>query len=59
MDPETDKMISEHVLRMHRYRNPGEQDGDPLPFGDASEVSKFTFLSLISCAITKHKSSGF
>jgi len=38
MDPETDKMISEHVLRMHRYRNPGEQDGDPLPFGDASEV---------------------
>lgn len=38
MDPENDKMISEHVLRMHRYRNPGEQDGDPLPFGDTSEV---------------------
>ena len=28
MDPESDKKISEHVLRMHRYRNPGEQDGD-------------------------------
>ena len=27
MDPENDRMISEHVLRMHRYRNPGEQDG--------------------------------
>jgi len=38
MDPESDKKISEHVLRMHRYRNPGEQDGDPLPFGDANDV---------------------
>ena len=28
MDPDSDKKISEHVLRMHRYRNPGEQDGD-------------------------------
>ena len=28
MDPDTDRKISEHVLRMHRYRNPGEQDGD-------------------------------
>lgn len=38
MDPDSDKKISEHVLRMHRYRNPGEQDGDPLPFGDTNEV---------------------
>ena len=28
MDPDSDKKISEHVLRMHKYRNPGEQDGD-------------------------------
>lgn len=28
MDPEQDKEISDHVLRMHRYRNPNEQDGD-------------------------------
>ena len=27
MDPDSDKKISEHVLRMHKYRNPGEQDG--------------------------------
>ena len=27
MDPDNDRKISEHVLRMHRYRNPGEQDG--------------------------------
>lgn len=27
MDPEQDRDISDHVLRMHRYRNPGEQDG--------------------------------
>ena len=28
MDPEHDRKVSEHVLRMHRYRNPGEQDGE-------------------------------
>jgi DNA replicative helicase MCM subunit Mcm2 (Cdc46/Mcm family) len=28
MDPESDRMISDHVLRIHRYRNTGEQDGD-------------------------------
>ena len=25
MDPDHDRRISDHVLRMHRYRNPGEQ----------------------------------
>ena len=28
MDPDSDRMISDHVLRMHRYRAAGEQDGD-------------------------------
>ncbi len=28
MEPEHDRKVSEHVLRMHRYRNPGEQDGE-------------------------------
>ena len=28
MDPEQDREVSDHVLRMHRYRAPGEQDGD-------------------------------
>lgn len=28
MDPEQDREISDHVLRMHQYRAPGEQDGD-------------------------------
>ena len=27
MDPDHDRRISDHVLRMHRYRNPGEQVG--------------------------------
>lgn len=27
MDPEQDREISDHVLRMHRYRDPREQDG--------------------------------
>nr|XP_006643273.1 PREDICTED: maternal DNA replication licensing factor mcm3-like [Lepisosteus oculatus] len=33
MDPDSDREISEHVLRMHRYRAPGEQDGTALPLG--------------------------
>lgn len=28
MDSEQDREISDHVLRMHRYRSPNEQDGD-------------------------------
>ena len=28
MDPELDRQISDHVLRMHRYRATNEQDGD-------------------------------
>ena len=31
MDPDHDRKISDHVLRMHRYRTPGEQDGDGKP----------------------------
>lgn len=27
MDPEQDRVISDHVLRMHRYRDPHEQEG--------------------------------
>ncbi|NXE65306.1 MCM3 factor, partial [Calcarius ornatus] len=38
MDPEQDKEISDHVLRMHRYRNPNEQDGDAMPLGSAVEM---------------------
>ncbi|XP_065488029.1 DNA replication licensing factor MCM3 isoform X2 [Caloenas nicobarica] len=38
MDPEQDREISDHVLRMHRYRNPSEQDGDAMPLGSAVEI---------------------
>ncbi|XP_076803455.1 zygotic DNA replication licensing factor mcm3-like [Clavelina lepadiformis] len=31
MEPANDRRISDHVLRIHRYRSPAEQDGDPLP----------------------------
>lgn len=34
MDPESDRQISDHVLRMHRFRAAGEQDGDVLPMGN-------------------------
>ena len=42
MDPENDRMISEHVLRMHQYRNPGEQDGD-------REFSQFLHYKFFFC----------
>ncbi|OXB54066.1 hypothetical protein ASZ78_010859 [Callipepla squamata] len=38
MDPEQDREISDHVLRMHRYRNPNEQDGDALPLGSTVDM---------------------
>ncbi|CAB3235245.1 unnamed protein product [Arctia plantaginis] len=37
-DADHDNMISEHVLRMHRYRNPKEQDGEVLPMGSLVEM---------------------
>ncbi|KAA0708779.1 Maternal DNA replication licensing factor mcm3 [Triplophysa tibetana] len=38
MDPDSDKEISEHVLRMHRYRAPGEQEGTAMPLGSTVDV---------------------
>ncbi|MBN3296449.1 MCM3Z factor, partial [Amia calva] len=38
MDPELDREISDHVLRMHRYRNPGEQDGAALSLGGSVDI---------------------
>lgn len=33
IEPENDRTIADHVIRMHRYRAPTEQDGDgKLPF---------------------------
>lgn len=33
VDSEQDQRISDFVVRMHRYRNPKEQDGEVLPMG--------------------------
>ncbi|XP_062564130.1 DNA replication licensing factor Mcm3 [Armigeres subalbatus] len=44
IDSDHDRMISDHVVRMHRYRNPKEQDGDVLPMG----VSAVDMLSTIN-----------
>ncbi|KAM9233704.1 DNA replication licensing factor MCM3 isoform 1-T1 [Dugong dugon] len=38
MDSEQDREISDHVLRMHRYRAPGEQDGDAMPLGSVVDI---------------------
>ncbi|XP_048841199.1 DNA replication licensing factor MCM3 [Brienomyrus brachyistius] len=38
MDPEQDREISDHVLRMHRYRNPGEQDGAAMSLGGTVDI---------------------
>ncbi|RWS30394.1 DNA replication licensing factor MCM3-like protein [Leptotrombidium deliense] len=47
-DTDIDQNIADHVVRMHRYRSPTEQDGEPLPI-----VSTADFLStkdLEACA---------
>ncbi|KAL2089405.1 hypothetical protein ACEWY4_014093 [Coilia grayii] len=38
MDPDSDREISEHVLRMHRYRTPGEPEGAAMPLGSTVDV---------------------
>lgn len=38
MDPENDQRISDHVLRMHQYRAPNEQDGDPMPISIGADI---------------------
>uniref|UniRef100_A0A673G157 DNA replication licensing factor MCM3 n=1 Tax=Sinocyclocheilus rhinocerous TaxID=307959 RepID=A0A673G157_9TELE len=38
MDPDSDREISEHVLRMHRYRAPGEPEGAAMSLGSTVDV---------------------
>ncbi|KAK7867743.1 hypothetical protein R5R35_002247 [Gryllus longicercus] len=38
VDTEYDNLISDHVVRMHRYRNPGEQDGEVLPMSSSADM---------------------
>ncbi|KAK5649262.1 hypothetical protein RI129_000291 [Pyrocoelia pectoralis] len=37
VDEEIDSIISDHVVRVHRYRNPLEQDGEILPMGSGAD----------------------
>lgn len=38
VDEKTDLEISDHVVRMHMYRNPLEQDGEVLPMGSTVDI---------------------
>ncbi|XP_057679287.1 DNA replication licensing factor MCM3 isoform X2 [Corythoichthys intestinalis] len=38
MNPEQDREISDHVLRMHRYRDPREQEGAAMALGGSVDV---------------------
>lgn len=38
VDSEQDQMISEHVVRMHRYRNSKEQDGEALSLSSKIDI---------------------
>ncbi|XP_072300007.1 DNA replication licensing factor MCM3 [Eucyclogobius newberryi] len=38
MDAEQDREISDHVLRMHRYRDPREQEGTAMALGGSVDV---------------------
>jgi len=37
-DSENDRLISEHVVRIHRYRDAKEQDGEALPMGSSVDI---------------------
>lgn len=37
-DSDQDHVISDHVVRMHRYRNPSEQDGEALSLGSKLDM---------------------
>merc|ERR1711970_1370247 len=37
-DPEFDRNISDHVLRMHRFREAGQVDGEAMAFGSSVDV---------------------
>jgi len=37
-DSENDRLISEHVVRIHRYRDAKEQDGEALPMGSGVDI---------------------
>lgn len=43
IDSDQDQRISDHVVRMHRYRNPKEQDGEVLAWGDNTVDMLTTF----------------
>ncbi|XP_067616336.1 DNA replication licensing factor Mcm3 [Eurosta solidaginis] len=51
IDSDVDQMISDHVVRMHRYRNPKEADGEPLQMGSSYADS----LSISSNSDTKRE----
>lgn len=38
VDEDTDSKIADHVVRMHRYRNPKEKDGEILPMGSGVDL---------------------
>ncbi|KAH8236191.1 hypothetical protein KR026_005067 [Drosophila bipectinata] len=44
IDSDVDQKISDHVVRMHRYRNPKEADGEPLSMG-SSYADSLAFVS--------------
>lgn len=44
INPDTDNMIADHVVRMHRYRDPKEADGEVLSMG-SSYADSLAFVS--------------
>lgn len=38
VDKDIDSIISDHVVRLHRYRKPNEKEGDVLPFNTGLDM---------------------
>ena len=46
-DPENDRMISDHILCMHRYRSPGEQDGEGMIISYGKQHDRKRLLKIV------------
>uniref|UniRef100_A0A1I7WLX3 DNA helicase n=1 Tax=Heterorhabditis bacteriophora TaxID=37862 RepID=A0A1I7WLX3_HETBA len=59
-DAERDKMVADHVLKLHRYRAPAEQDGAVLPMGAGVEtMSTFDLEGTQKCSEMYEKNADW
>lgn len=54
-----DTLLADHVIRIHRYRDPKEEDGDPFKINECADVLSLTTLGDNWSGIEKKMNSQF